>query len=266
ECASGRTLCGEMQNKQKNLERDIYIAINKDVQGIPSHNQTFKSIAYADDLTIGVGSSSDWLEIHKLFDLYERASSARINNQKTQIVPQMIMARRANLPDVIDFKAAKEGLIAIHDYQTQRHALQTHGKKFFFQRKDFNRKITNTFLHLVHSLYSLSKQKTTAALSEQHHEIDKPLDEYDYNNEAELVACSSYLLLDQYVNDIENVNDIEGVNNIENVNDIESVNNIEGVNDIEGDDIEDDESGDSELDDQSDQEEDNELDDAYSND
>ncbi|CAG8801400.1 20573_t:CDS:1, partial [Dentiscutata erythropus] len=46
--------------------------------------------------------------IHRLFDLYERASSARINNQKTKIVPLTIMARRANLPDIIDFKVIEE--------------------------------------------------------------------------------------------------------------------------------------------------------------
>ncbi|CAG8696687.1 23752_t:CDS:2 [Dentiscutata erythropus] len=32
-------------------------AIDRDIQDIPSYNQTFKSIAYADDLIIGVGSS-----------------------------------------------------------------------------------------------------------------------------------------------------------------------------------------------------------------
>ncbi|CAG8752400.1 12844_t:CDS:2, partial [Dentiscutata erythropus] len=56
----------------------------------------------------GVGSLSDWLEIYRLFDLYERASSARINNQKTQIVPLTIIARRANLLDIIDFKVIEE--------------------------------------------------------------------------------------------------------------------------------------------------------------
>ncbi|CAG8812080.1 1951_t:CDS:1, partial [Dentiscutata erythropus] len=66
-------------------------AIDRDIQGILSYNQTFKSIAYTDNFTIEVRSSSDWLEIHRLFDLYEKASSARINNQKTQIVPLTIM-------------------------------------------------------------------------------------------------------------------------------------------------------------------------------
>ncbi|CAG8713587.1 3570_t:CDS:1, partial [Dentiscutata heterogama] len=41
-------------------------------------------------------------------------------------------------------------------------------------------------------------------LSEQYYEIDKPLDIHDYDsNKIELVVCSSYLLLNQVINNID---------------------------------------------------------------
>ncbi|CAG8820489.1 21469_t:CDS:1, partial [Dentiscutata erythropus] len=47
--------------------------------------------AYADNLTIGIGRLSDWKEVQKLFDLYERASNTRINKHKTKMVPLTVM-------------------------------------------------------------------------------------------------------------------------------------------------------------------------------
>ncbi|CAG8793010.1 18489_t:CDS:1, partial [Gigaspora rosea] len=54
--------------------------------------------AYADDLTIGIGLYLDWLETQKLLNTYEVATGARINKQKTKLVPLTDLARRANLP------------------------------------------------------------------------------------------------------------------------------------------------------------------------
>ena len=83
-------------------------AIDKNIQGIPSQSLAFKSVAYADDLTIGVGSISDWIEIQNLFNLYEKASNARINKQKTKVIPLTTIARRANLPDMDNYKIVEE--------------------------------------------------------------------------------------------------------------------------------------------------------------
>src|SRR5689334_3009026 len=62
-------------------------AIDKNVQGIPSQNLAFKSVTYADDLTIGMKSLSDWIEIQNLFNIYKKALNAKINKQKTKVIP-----------------------------------------------------------------------------------------------------------------------------------------------------------------------------------
>ncbi|CAG8693207.1 9961_t:CDS:2, partial [Ambispora leptoticha] len=72
-------------------------AIENEIQEIPVQGHYFKTVAYADDLTIGIGSPSDWNRVLELFYIYEKASNAKINESKTKLVPLMVMARRVEL-------------------------------------------------------------------------------------------------------------------------------------------------------------------------
>jgi len=68
----------------RNLERQL--------QGIRLGNQFFKTSAYADDLTIGIGSPTDWNKTLAALSLYEVASNAKINKNKTKLVPLTTIA------------------------------------------------------------------------------------------------------------------------------------------------------------------------------
>src|SRR5437868_254533 len=55
--------------------------IDREIAGIKINNHSFKCTAYADDLTIGIGSLSDWTTVLNLLEKYEEASNSRINKQ-----------------------------------------------------------------------------------------------------------------------------------------------------------------------------------------
>ncbi|CAG8618959.1 9617_t:CDS:2 [Ambispora leptoticha] len=93
-------------------------AIENEIQGIPVQGHFFKTVAYADDLTIGIGSPSDWNRVLELFHIYESASNAKINESKTKLVPLTVMARRVELTKEKQFtKIAKQEAITILGYE-----------------------------------------------------------------------------------------------------------------------------------------------------
>jgi len=87
--------------------------LRRNIRGIPIENQFFKLSAYADDLSIGIGSASDWNTISKWFEIYERASNAKINKDKTKLVPltptvERVVLRNENLyKKVLEQEAVK---------------------------------------------------------------------------------------------------------------------------------------------------------------
>ena len=82
--------------------------LNEHLQGICLGNQFFKVSAYADDLTIGIGSCTDWNEVLALVNLYESASNAKINKMKSKLVPLTPVARRVDLPNEDQFTKVEE--------------------------------------------------------------------------------------------------------------------------------------------------------------
>ena len=80
-------------------------SINLNIRGIPVKNFHFKISAYADDLSIGIGSVSDWANLNETLKKYEEASNASINKSKTILLPITDNARRIELPNQSEFKA-----------------------------------------------------------------------------------------------------------------------------------------------------------------
>src|SRR6185295_7540263 len=84
----------------------LILKLQEEIQGIKLRNQLFKAVAYADDLTIGIGSSTDWSKILTLLKKYEKATNAKINQDKSIIIPLTNMARSEELPNQQNFKIA----------------------------------------------------------------------------------------------------------------------------------------------------------------
>jgi hypothetical protein len=95
----------------------LLLNLKKNLQGIKLEQQTFKLIAYADDLTIGISSPSDWEYTLRLLETYEKASNAKINKTKTKLVPLTPIARRVELTQTDQLCIVKEDeLIATLGY------------------------------------------------------------------------------------------------------------------------------------------------------
>lgn len=80
--------------------------------GVATADVAFKVAAFADDTTLGMRPGD---EVHVLaaIDLHERASGAKVNREKTRVIPLTERARAViNLPgfDALDFKSAFEHL------------------------------------------------------------------------------------------------------------------------------------------------------------
>src|ERR1043165_1187674 len=71
--------------------------LNRELLGIQLENSAFKAAAYADDLTLGIGSRADWDIIKRNFALYEGASNAKINQNKSKLIPLTNAARSLEL-------------------------------------------------------------------------------------------------------------------------------------------------------------------------
>ncbi|CAG8646627.1 4686_t:CDS:2, partial [Ambispora leptoticha] len=78
------------------------------LRGILVNNSAFKIAAYADNLTIGVGSPLDWLTLFNILAKYEKASNAIINKSKSTLILLTDNARRIELPNQPGFKLLNE--------------------------------------------------------------------------------------------------------------------------------------------------------------
>ncbi|CAG8802257.1 5225_t:CDS:1, partial [Gigaspora rosea] len=54
--------------------------LNEKLSGIPIGRQSFKLLVYANVLSIGLGSASDWNSMLYLFRVYEKASNTLSND------------------------------------------------------------------------------------------------------------------------------------------------------------------------------------------
>ncbi|CAG8831309.1 21485_t:CDS:1, partial [Gigaspora margarita] len=80
--------------------------------------KSFKIAAYVDDLSVGLGASSDWDNLNKLLQVYKAASNAKINKRKTKVVPLIAIAKRIELREIEDFeKVEEEGILNILGYE-----------------------------------------------------------------------------------------------------------------------------------------------------
>ncbi|CAG8458790.1 818_t:CDS:2, partial [Gigaspora rosea] len=55
----------------------------RNLQGIKVEKEYFKVAAYADDLTVGIGSLEDWARFRQIVERYEEASNSKINKTKS---------------------------------------------------------------------------------------------------------------------------------------------------------------------------------------
>ena len=82
--------------------------LNRELTGIQLENIAFKASAYADDLTLGIGSRTDWDIIKRNFALYEGASNAKINQNKSKLIPLTNAARSLELVGGENLKTISE--------------------------------------------------------------------------------------------------------------------------------------------------------------
>ncbi|CAG8644583.1 10114_t:CDS:1, partial [Gigaspora rosea] len=82
--------------------------IHGSTSSIVIKKQSFKIVAYADDLMIGIGSQDDWHKFMEITKTYEAASNASINKSKTVLIPITTAAQNYNLPGEMDFKKLAE--------------------------------------------------------------------------------------------------------------------------------------------------------------
>jgi exonuclease III len=95
----------------------LLLGLKNNLQGIKLGQQFFKITAYADDLTIGIGSLSDWNHTSRLLEIYEKASNAKINKVKTKLVPLTPVAHRVELPQAEQlYKVQEDELITTLGY------------------------------------------------------------------------------------------------------------------------------------------------------
>src|ERR1043165_1407547 len=61
--------------------------INENVKGILVNNTRFRITAYADDILLGIRSTSDWTKVLEILYYYEKASNIKINKAKSILIP-----------------------------------------------------------------------------------------------------------------------------------------------------------------------------------
>ncbi|CAG8739837.1 23204_t:CDS:2, partial [Gigaspora rosea] len=121
-CSWSQDIISLISKKKDNLEEitiePLLKHLHKRVHSIKIKNQCFKIAAYADDLTIGIGSQSNWLKVLEIIRTYKAASNARVNRFKTMLIPLIVIAREHNLTSECNFrKVTKNELISTLGYK-----------------------------------------------------------------------------------------------------------------------------------------------------
>ena len=80
----------------------------QNIKDILVNDHNFKIAAYADDLSIGIGSSLDWTTLHEILNKYELASNASINKTKTILLPITENAHRVELYKQSEYKTIEQ--------------------------------------------------------------------------------------------------------------------------------------------------------------
>ncbi|CAG8810485.1 12335_t:CDS:1, partial [Gigaspora rosea] len=86
----------------------LILKIQKELNERKAAEQFFKVSAYANDLTVGIGSPLDWKKLVLLLQKYELASNAKINQKKSILAPLTNMAKATNLLNQNLFKVAED--------------------------------------------------------------------------------------------------------------------------------------------------------------
>ncbi|CAG8650330.1 470_t:CDS:2 [Ambispora leptoticha] len=69
------------------------------MQSININNYAFKLAAYADDLTVGISSTTDWDSFTNTINKYKKASNAKINKHKSILIPLTENDRKTQLKE-----------------------------------------------------------------------------------------------------------------------------------------------------------------------
>ncbi|CAG8728147.1 17918_t:CDS:2 [Dentiscutata erythropus] len=83
-------------------------SLNKNLRCIPSQGLSFKTAAYADDLTIGTASLTDWSTVNSQIRKFEALSNTKIIKANSILVPLTANARRTETEDTKSFKVLNE--------------------------------------------------------------------------------------------------------------------------------------------------------------
>src|SRR6266516_722088 len=81
--------------------------VDRRIHGIKLSKISFKTKAYADDTTIGL-SHNDWHPLNQAISLYQKASNAKINFNKSVLLPLNQAAKNSHFNSPISFKKAKD--------------------------------------------------------------------------------------------------------------------------------------------------------------
>ncbi|CAG8693539.1 8467_t:CDS:2, partial [Gigaspora rosea] len=68
----------------------LILKIQEELNGIKAAGQFFKVTAYTNDLTVGIGSSLNWVKLVLLLQKYELASNAKINQKKSILHSELL--------------------------------------------------------------------------------------------------------------------------------------------------------------------------------
>ncbi|CAG8539044.1 1372_t:CDS:2 [Ambispora leptoticha] len=91
------------------------------IKGAATGITKFKLTAYADDLTVGLGSIKDWNTLMNLLTKYEAAANAAVNKEKSKLLPLTEKAAQTALPGEGSFdKLDENGSIRILGFEVNK--------------------------------------------------------------------------------------------------------------------------------------------------
>src|SRR5260364_158463 len=95
--------------------------LGRKINGVPTGTTSFKITAYADDLTLGLGSLEDWNTANNLLATYEAAANAKVNKEKSKLLPLTEKASCTILPEEERFEKLEEnGTIRILGFEVNK--------------------------------------------------------------------------------------------------------------------------------------------------